>query len=205
MCGGLGRCEGEGTRLGDGECICDPGYSGQLCQNCADGYYREKSSNDSAGACAGASHPDTSVCIKPVYRYIQPTINMYVYLLHEGFWSLQPVIAHVGNARAQRTTSASPANPAGSFMTTSVWVSVTIGVISFRLCQILWEYILFDWVCISRRHWWMWHRAGSLSFQHLLSQHRRILWMQRYVEVSHKWARTNQEAGTIVFLIRFIS
>lgn len=58
VCGGLGRCEGEGTRLGDGECVCDPGYSGHLCQNCADGYFREKGSNDSLGACAGASAKD---------------------------------------------------------------------------------------------------------------------------------------------------
>ena len=56
VCGGLGRCEGEGTRRGDGECVCDPGYSGHLCQSCADGYYREKSSNDSIRACAGVTH-----------------------------------------------------------------------------------------------------------------------------------------------------
>ncbi|XP_041860857.1 protein disulfide isomerase Creld1 [Melanotaenia boesemani] len=56
VCGGLGRCEGEGTRLGDGECVCDPGYSGNLCQNCADGYYREKSSNDSTGGCTACYH-----------------------------------------------------------------------------------------------------------------------------------------------------
>lgn len=58
ICGGLGRCEGEGTRLGDGECVCDPGYSGHLCQSCADGYYREKSSNNSIAACAGATDSD---------------------------------------------------------------------------------------------------------------------------------------------------
>lgn len=59
VCGGLGRCEGEGTRLGDGECVCDPGYSGHLCQNCADGYFREKRSNESLGACAGCCQPSS--------------------------------------------------------------------------------------------------------------------------------------------------
>ncbi|XP_060787562.1 protein disulfide isomerase Creld1 isoform X2 [Neoarius graeffei] len=56
VCGGLGRCEGEGTRLGDGECVCDPGYSGPLCQDCADGYYREKSSNHSRPPCSACYH-----------------------------------------------------------------------------------------------------------------------------------------------------
>ncbi|XP_017324320.1 protein disulfide isomerase Creld1 [Ictalurus punctatus] len=56
VCGGLGRCEGEGTRLGDGECVCDPGYSGPLCQDCADGYYREKNSNHSQPPCSACYH-----------------------------------------------------------------------------------------------------------------------------------------------------
>lgn len=67
VCGGLGRCEGEGTRLGDGECVCDPGYSGHLCQSCADGYFREKSSNDSIGACAGALDSDN--CFNPLHGF----------------------------------------------------------------------------------------------------------------------------------------
>ncbi|KAK6473844.1 protein disulfide isomerase Creld1 [Huso huso] len=47
VCGGLGRCDGEGTRSGSGQCVCDPGYQGSLCQDCADGYFREARGNQS--------------------------------------------------------------------------------------------------------------------------------------------------------------
>lgn len=39
-CGKNGKCSGTGTREGDGSCHCDSGYTGELCQMCADGYYR---------------------------------------------------------------------------------------------------------------------------------------------------------------------
>ncbi|MBN3311846.1 CREL1 protein, partial [Atractosteus spatula] len=51
VCGGLGRCQGEGTRAGSGECVCDPGYAGHLCQDCADGYYRHTPANQSQSVC----------------------------------------------------------------------------------------------------------------------------------------------------------
>ncbi|XP_019711911.1 cysteine-rich with EGF-like domain protein 1 isoform X1 [Hippocampus comes] len=56
VCGGLGRCEGEGTRTGDGRCACDPGYAGPLCGDCADGYYADRSANATSGACAACFH-----------------------------------------------------------------------------------------------------------------------------------------------------
>ncbi|XP_026477458.1 cysteine-rich with EGF-like domain protein 2 [Ctenocephalides felis] len=39
VCNGNGQCKGNGTRLGNGKCICDKGYSGDICAHCADGFY----------------------------------------------------------------------------------------------------------------------------------------------------------------------
>ncbi|KAF4520876.1 hypothetical protein B566_EDAN007057 [Ephemera danica] len=39
MCSNNGRCKGSGTRNGTGECICDKGYAGSVCSECAQGYY----------------------------------------------------------------------------------------------------------------------------------------------------------------------
>ncbi|TSL97263.1 Cysteine-rich with EGF-like domain protein 1 [Bagarius yarrelli] len=77
VCGGLGRCEGEGTRLGDGECVCDPGYSGPLCQDCADGYYREKGSNHSQPPCSDVDECGTELARCSTNTYCFNTDGSY--------------------------------------------------------------------------------------------------------------------------------
>jgi len=38
-CFGRGTCNGDGTRGGTGKCDCDSEYTGELCDECAEGYY----------------------------------------------------------------------------------------------------------------------------------------------------------------------
>ncbi|XP_055929454.1 protein disulfide isomerase Creld1-like isoform X1 [Argiope bruennichi] len=44
-CGGHGRCMNGGTREQPGNCICNTGYTGVLCDECKHGYYQDKSSS----------------------------------------------------------------------------------------------------------------------------------------------------------------
>lgn len=49
VCGGNGKCDGEGTRKGDGTCQCRRGFSGKYCEECATNFYR--TSDGLCGAC----------------------------------------------------------------------------------------------------------------------------------------------------------
>lgn len=40
VCSNNGKCKGAGTRKGKGTCTCDKGYGGDLCSECAIGYYQ---------------------------------------------------------------------------------------------------------------------------------------------------------------------
>ncbi|KAJ8731279.1 hypothetical protein PYW07_004443 [Mythimna separata] len=64
VCSGHGRCDGEGTRKGNGTCICKKGYTGRLCDECAKSFY--KTSVDSCKvchkACDGCSGDGAAAC-----------------------------------------------------------------------------------------------------------------------------------------------
>ncbi|XP_014216889.1 cysteine-rich with EGF-like domain protein 2 [Copidosoma floridanum] len=40
VCNNNGKCKGAGTRMGNGKCTCDKGYTGDVCFECADGFYQ---------------------------------------------------------------------------------------------------------------------------------------------------------------------
>ncbi|XP_063218653.1 protein disulfide isomerase crld-1 [Bacillus rossius redtenbacheri] len=45
VCNKCGKCQGSGTRKGNGKCVCDDGYSGDFCSSCAENHfesYRDK-------------------------------------------------------------------------------------------------------------------------------------------------------------------
>ena len=39
VCSGNGKCKGSGTRKGNGKCACDAAYTGEVCTECAQGYF----------------------------------------------------------------------------------------------------------------------------------------------------------------------
>ncbi|KAH6923111.1 hypothetical protein HPB50_021921 [Hyalomma asiaticum] len=50
-CNGHGRCKGSGTRKGNGKCDCHPGYTGELCDSCTEGYYEDKPGPNGTKTC----------------------------------------------------------------------------------------------------------------------------------------------------------
>ncbi|XP_023938517.2 cysteine-rich with EGF-like domain protein 2 [Bicyclus anynana] len=55
ICGGMGNCDGDGTRKGSGKCICKKGYAGDHCDVCAKNFYSSmnicKPCNEACNGC----------------------------------------------------------------------------------------------------------------------------------------------------------
>ena len=51
LCSGRGKGKGSGTRKGNGQCTCDKGYSGQTCDQCAQGYFSQDTSDNDNLVC----------------------------------------------------------------------------------------------------------------------------------------------------------
>lgn len=58
VCSGHGRCDGDGSRKGNGACVCKKGYTGTLCNECAQNFYSTESGlcelcHESCNGCMG--------------------------------------------------------------------------------------------------------------------------------------------------------
>ena len=72
ICSGNGKCKGSGTRKGNGACQCDPGFIGDVCDQCSDSYYLSYKDehktlcspchNSCLGQCTGAGPKKCLAC-----------------------------------------------------------------------------------------------------------------------------------------------
>ncbi|XP_068956416.1 protein disulfide isomerase CRELD2 [Petaurus breviceps papuanus] len=70
-CRGNGYCNGDGSRGGDGKCMCHLGYKGPLCMDCVEGYFSTWRNdthsictvcNAACKTCSGPTHRDCGEC-----------------------------------------------------------------------------------------------------------------------------------------------
>uniref|UniRef100_A0A8C4KJS4 Cysteine rich with EGF like domains 2 n=1 Tax=Dromaius novaehollandiae TaxID=8790 RepID=A0A8C4KJS4_DRONO len=70
-CHGNGRCDGDGTRGGDGSCSCNKEYTGDFCLDCSNGYYSTLKNEThsvctachaACKTCTGSSNKDCQDC-----------------------------------------------------------------------------------------------------------------------------------------------
>jgi len=76
-CGLHGKCQGSGSRTGDGKCECDTGYTGTRCNKCASNYF---GSNDSSclacdPACDGCTGEGSDQCVECAKGHIRTILS----------------------------------------------------------------------------------------------------------------------------------
>lgn len=59
VCSGRGKCDGDGLRSGKGICVCQQGYIGDICDTCADNYF--KNDKDKCQKCSNSCE----MCVGP--------------------------------------------------------------------------------------------------------------------------------------------
>uniref|UniRef100_A0A0A9W637 Cysteine-rich with EGF-like domain protein 2 n=1 Tax=Lygus hesperus TaxID=30085 RepID=A0A0A9W637_LYGHE len=72
VCSNNGKCKGAGTKKGNGQCTCNMAYTGETCNDCAEGYYESyrddkkllctKCHKSCKGACTRAGHKGCIEC-----------------------------------------------------------------------------------------------------------------------------------------------
>lgn len=64
VCDGHGNCNGEGTRKGNGSCVCHRGYAGKQCEDCAVNFYKHEDLCEGCDeACDGCTGRGAAACV----------------------------------------------------------------------------------------------------------------------------------------------
>ncbi|XP_017794462.1 PREDICTED: cysteine-rich with EGF-like domain protein 2 [Habropoda laboriosa] len=87
VCNNNGKCKGAGTRKGNGECLCDKGYEGSSCTECASGFY-EAYKDENKLLCSPCHAACDGPCNGPGPKYCMKCMKGWYMLDEDGCFDI---------------------------------------------------------------------------------------------------------------------